>query len=99
VALRLPETSSTLVKRCLVNRHSIHPRDPTTTAGSSAVLLRPAYLGLINTFALLRLIPVSNRDKDIEIVALRHQIGVLQRQLGDTRPTVCWRSTSSTSTP
>ncbi|MBP2329365.1 transposase InsO family protein [Kibdelosporangium banguiense] len=49
------------------------------------MLLRLAYLGLTNTFAMLRLIPVSNRDKDIEILALRHQIGVLQRQLGDTR--------------
>jgi hypothetical protein len=49
------------------------------------VLLRLAYLGLTNTFAMLRLLPMSNRDKDIEILALRHQIGVLQRQLGDTR--------------
>jgi putative transposase len=50
------------------------------------VLLRLAYLGLTNTFAMLRLIPMSDRDKDIEILALRHQIGVLQRQLGGTRP-------------
>jgi putative transposase len=49
------------------------------------VLLRLAYLGLTNTFALLRLLPRSTRDKDIEILALRHQIGILQRQLGDTR--------------
>jgi putative transposase len=55
------------------------------TAGWPAVLLRLAYLGLTNTFALLRLLPMSDRDKDIEILALRHQIGVLQRQLGDTR--------------
>jgi hypothetical protein len=49
------------------------------------VLLRLAYLGLTNTFALLRLLPMNNRDKDIEILALRHQIAVLQRQLGDTK--------------
>jgi hypothetical protein len=49
------------------------------------LLLRLAYLSLTNTFALLRLLPMSNRDKDIEILALRHQLGVLQRQLGDTR--------------
>jgi putative transposase len=49
------------------------------------VLLRLAYLGLTNTFALLRLLPMSDQDKDIEILALRHQIGILQRQLGDTR--------------
>jgi hypothetical protein len=39
------------------------------------VLLRLAYLGLANTFALLRLIPRSNQDKDIEILALRHLWG------------------------
>jgi putative transposase len=49
------------------------------------VLLRLAYLGLTNTFVLLRLLPISNQDKDIEILALRHQIMVLQWQLGDTR--------------
>jgi putative transposase len=49
------------------------------------VLLRLAYLGLTNMFALLRLLPRSDRDKDIEILALRHQIGMLHRQLGDTR--------------
>jgi hypothetical protein len=48
------------------------------------VLLRLAYLGLTNTFAMLRLLPMSNRDKDLEILALRHQIGVLQRQLDGT---------------
>jgi putative transposase len=49
------------------------------------VLLRLAYLGLTNTFALLRLLLMSTRDKDLEILALRHQIGVLQRQLGGRR--------------
>src|SRR5271166_6310532 len=34
---------------------------------------------------LLRLLPVSNRDKDAEILALRHQLSVLQRQLGPSR--------------
>jgi putative transposase len=50
------------------------------------VLLRLAYLGVTNVFALLRLLPVSDRDKDAEILALRHQIAVLERQLGKTRP-------------
>jgi transposase len=49
------------------------------------VLLRLAYLGLTNTFALLRLLPMTDRDKDTEILVLRHQITVLQRQLSDTR--------------
>jgi transposase len=50
------------------------------------VLLQLAYLSVTNVFALLRLLPVSDRDKDVEILALRHQITVLERQLGTTRP-------------
>ncbi len=50
------------------------------------MLLRLAYLGATNAFALLRLLPVGDRDKDVEILALRHQITVLERQLGKTRP-------------
>jgi transposase InsO family protein len=46
------------------------------------VLLRLAYLAATNAFALLRLLPMSDRDKDIEILALRHQLLVLQRQVG-----------------
>jgi putative transposase len=49
------------------------------------VLLRLAYLGVTNAFALLRLLPISDRDKNIEILALRHQITVLERQLGNER--------------
>src|SRR5207237_1937172 len=37
------------------------------------VLLRLAYLSVTNVFALLRLLPVSDQDKDAEILALRHQ--------------------------
>jgi putative transposase len=49
------------------------------------VLLRLAYLGVTNAFALLRLLPMSSQEKDAEILALRHQILVLQRQLGPGR--------------
>ncbi|MEU6265545.1 hypothetical protein [Saccharopolyspora shandongensis] len=49
------------------------------------MLLRLAYLGVTNAFAMLRLLPMSDRDKDIEILALRHQITVLERQLGQER--------------
>jgi hypothetical protein len=45
------------------------------------VLLRLAYLGMTNALAILRLLPVSDHAKDTEILALRHQITVLQRQL------------------
>ena len=49
------------------------------------MLLRLAYLGVTNVFALLRLLPRSDRDKDTEILVLRHQLAVLQRHLGDQR--------------
>ncbi|MEU5647038.1 integrase core domain-containing protein [Streptomyces milbemycinicus] len=45
------------------------------------MLLRLAYLGVTNAFAMLRLLPMTDRDKDTEILALRHQITVLERQL------------------
>ena len=48
------------------------------------MLLRLAYLGVTNAFGLLRLLRLlsgSDRDKDIEILSLRHQLAVLQRQL------------------
>ena len=50
------------------------------------MLLRLAYLAVTNAFAMLRLSRMSDRDKDVEILALRHQIAVLQRQLGKQRP-------------
>lgn len=37
---------------------------------------------MTNTFALMRLLPVGDRDKDVEVLALRHQLAVLQRQVG-----------------
>jgi hypothetical protein len=56
-----------------------------TARGSPAVLLRLAYLGVTNTLALLRLLPMSDRAKDTEILALRHQITVLERHLHGER--------------
>jgi hypothetical protein len=50
------------------------------------VLFRFAYLAISHGFAALRLLPMSDRDKDIEILALRHQLGVLERQLAGQRP-------------
>jgi transposase len=49
------------------------------------VLLRLAGLGVASVFALLRLLPMSDHGKDAEILALRHQIGVLERQLDGRR--------------
>jgi putative transposase len=34
---------------------------------------------MTNVFALLRLLPVSDRDKNAEILVLRHQVTVLER--------------------
>jgi hypothetical protein len=39
------------------------------------------YLGVTNAFAPLHLLPMSDHDKDAEILVLRDQITVLQRQL------------------
>ena len=49
------------------------------------MLLRLVYLSMTNMFALLRLL-ASDLEKDTEILVLPHQITVLQRQLGGTRP-------------
>ena len=49
------------------------------------MLLRLAYLGVTNAFAILRLMPMSNRGKDVEILALRHQITVPERHLDKKR--------------
>ena len=46
------------------------------------MLLRLAYLAVTNAFAVLCLLPASDRDKDTEILVLRHQLAVLERQLG-----------------
>ena len=45
------------------------------------MLLRLTHLGVTNAFALLRLLAMSDQDTDVEILVLRHQITVLQRQL------------------
>src|SRR4029453_17960220 len=45
------------------------------------MLLRLAFRGITNAFALLRLLPGGDRDKDIEILSLRQQLAMLQRQL------------------
>jgi putative transposase len=54
------------------------------------VLFRLAYLGVTNTIALLRLLPMSDRDKNAEILALRHQIAVLERQLHGEKAQLTW---------
>jgi putative transposase len=55
---------------------------PGAAAGWPALLLRLAYLTVTNMFAVLCLLPMSDRDEDAEILALQHQLAVLERQLG-----------------
>jgi putative transposase len=43
------------------------------------VLLGLSYLALTGMVTLRRLLPMSNTDKDVEILVLRHQLAVLQR--------------------
>ena len=45
------------------------------------MLLRLSYLALTNVFAFARLLRVSDVDKDVEILAQRHQLAVMQRQV------------------
>ncbi|MGW7530256.1 integrase [Streptomyces sp. NPDC054783] len=45
------------------------------------MLLRLDHLSVTNAFAMLRLLPVSDLEKHVEILAPRHQITVLERQL------------------
>jgi putative transposase len=49
------------------------------------VLVRLGYLAVSNVFTMLRLLPMGDRDKDVEILTLRHQVAVLERQLGQQR--------------
>ncbi|WUH89865.1 integrase core domain-containing protein [Streptomyces sp. NBC_00433] len=49
------------------------------------MLSKLAYLSVSSVFAMLRLLPMSDRDKDVETLALRHQITVLERQLNGQR--------------
>jgi putative transposase len=51
------------------------------------VLLRLPYLAVTSVFAFIRLLPMSDTDKDIEILTLRHQLAVLQRQTDRPRLT------------
>ncbi|MGW9033018.1 hypothetical protein ACWGQ5_55780 [Streptomyces sp. NPDC055722] len=44
------------------------------------MLLRLAYLAVTNTFSLIRLLPMSGREKEIETLVLRHQLTILQRR-------------------
>lgn len=52
----------------------------------AVVLVRFAYVAVSHAFAALWLLRMTDRGKDAEILALRHQLVVLSRQLGDQHP-------------
>jgi transposase len=52
------------------------------------VLLRFPYLAVSSVFSLIGLLPMSDREKDLEILALRHQLAVLRRQVD--KPQLTW---------
>ena len=80
----IPAGTAILVRRGPVSCLASLPV-PVPTRGCDLMLRRLAYLGVTNAFALLRLLPGGDRDKDAEILALRHQIAVLHRQLDGQR--------------
>jgi hypothetical protein len=49
------------------------------------MLLRLPYLALTSVLTLIRLLPRSDTDKDIEILTLPHQLAVWQRQIDQPR--------------
>jgi putative transposase len=51
------------------------------------VLLRLSYLAVSSVFTVLRLLPLSGTEKDVEILALRHQLAIMQRQIDTPRLT------------
>src|SRR5580698_838497 len=61
----------------------LHGRSP-----SVLVSLRPAYLAVLRGLGWLALLARSDRAKDAEILILRRQVAVLQRQV--KRPRLSW---------
>ncbi|MEU3556145.1 integrase core domain-containing protein [Streptomyces fragilis] len=52
------------------------------------MVIRLLYLARSTLFSLMRLLPISARAKSLEILALRHQLAVLQRQAD--KPRLTW---------
>src|ERR1039458_2386893 len=62
--------------------------EPRSQALSMLMTLRFAYLAVLRVFGWLALLARSDRAKDAEILILRHQVAVLQRQV--RAPRLSW---------
>jgi hypothetical protein len=66
----------------------------------STVPLSLSYLAMSTVFTMMRLLPLDGTEKDVEILALRHQLAILQRQIDRPQlapPTGCsWRRCCTT---
>jgi len=63
--------------------------------GATWVLSKLAYLTLCRSIQLLAMLARGDAAKDLEILALRHQLGVLRRQMALLHwAEMCWRSPS-----
>src|SRR2546423_15616493 len=67
---------------------SLAARGPHGQALSGLVSMRFAYLVVLRVFGWLALLARSDRAKDTEILILRHQVAVLQRQV--KAPRLSW---------
>ena len=72
-------------------------RAPHGQAPSVRVTLRFAYLAVLRVFGWLALLARCDRAKDAEILVLRHQVAVLQRQAG--APRLSWADRAILSAP
>ena len=63
-------------------------REPCSPALPALLTLRLAYLAVLRVFGWLALLARSDRAKDAEILILRHQVAVLQRQV--IAPRLSW---------
>ncbi|MGX4694707.1 hypothetical protein [Streptomyces sp. JNUCC 63] len=58
-------------------------------ARSNGMVLRVIYLAFVRLLGLLLLLSRSQRAKDVELLALRHEVAVLRRRL-EARPRLTW---------
>jgi putative transposase len=61
--------------------------DHSVTPDWSTVVPRLSYLAVSSVLTVMRLLPVSGDEKDIEILVLRHQLAILQPQIDTPRLT------------